>query len=363
MHTRRLAVVIALVVSLAPAVTAAPQSSAAGGLSPGLRAEILDSIERGLEYLRQNQQPDGSWESDSGITGLAATAFLRAPGRRPGEIDPAVRRGLDYIASLAKPDGGIYVRDLPNYYTAVAIQTFVSSGDPEYQPLIDNGREFLVGLQVDEGEGYAENNMFYGGIGYGSDLRPDMANMEYAMSALKDAALPADHPAWEKAIKFLQRAQNRSETNDQEWSIDDGGFVYYPGFSYSGGTTSYGSMTYAGLLSYTHANLTRDDRRVQAALEWIRNNYTVEENPGLGATTLYYYYMVFAKALSTVGEDVIVDAQGVSHNWREDLGMKLLDLQYDEGYWVNSEDPSYWQDNKVLVTAFTLQALEYLLAQ
>jgi len=343
--------------------TAPAEQRGATGLSPDLRVELEQSVERGLEYLRSHQQPDGSWESDSGITGLATTAFLRAPGARPGEIEPAVRRSLDYIAALQKPDGGIYIRDLPNYYTAVAVQTLVASADPKYRPQIEKAREFLVGLQVDEDEGYAEDNMFYGGIGYGSDLRPDMANMEYALSALSDAALPADHPAWERAIIFLQRAQNRSESNDLEWSANDGGFVYYPGFSYSGGTTSYGSMTYAGLLSYTHANLGRDDARVQMAIEWIRNNYTVDENPGLGATTLYYYYMVFAKALAAVGEDVIVDPQGMSHNWREDLGLKLLELQYDEGYWVNAEDPSYWQDNKILVTAFTLQGIEYLLAR
>lgn len=359
--TRFCAPLLAFIILFAPAL-ALPQN---GGdtLSTGLRSELEDAVERGLDFLRAEQQPDGSWEHDPGITGLAVTAFLRAPNAAPGEIEPAVRRGLDYVASMAKADGGIYVRDLPNYYTAVAIQALVASGDPRYRPLIDDAREFLVGLQVDEGEGYAEDNMFYGGIGYGSDLRPDMANMEYALSALSEAALPDDHPAWERALTFLQRAQNRSESNDLEWSRDDGGFVYYPGFSYAGGTTSYGSMTYAGLLSYAHANLTKDDERVQAALAWIRNNYTVEENPGLAATTLYYYYMVFAKALHTFDEDVIVDDQGVAHNWREDLGLKLLELQYDEGYWVNAEDPSYWQDNKSLVTAFTLQALEHLLAR
>jgi len=99
---------------------------------------------------------------------------------------------------------------------------------------------------------------------------------------------------------------------------------------------------------------------MDAALTWIRDHYTVDENPGMGQKTVYYYYMVLAKALASVGEDVIVDAKGQSHNWREELAAKLLSLQHPEGFWVNPVRDE-WQDNPVLVTAFTLTALQYIL--
>jgi squalene-hopene/tetraprenyl-beta-curcumene cyclase len=67
--------------------------------------------------------------------------------------------------------------------------------------------------------------------------------------------------------------------------------------------------------------------------------------------------MVFAKALRAMGEPIIVDAKGQRHNWRDDLGRKLLSLQHPEGYWVN-ENPAEMQGNKVLVTAFTMMAIE-----
>ena len=116
---------------------------------------------------------------------------------------------------------------------------------------------------------------------------------------MKEAELPATSDAWKKAIVFLQRTQNNSETNDQKWAANDGGFVYYPGFTYhvDGGTKSYGSVSYIGLLSYTWANVKKDDDRVKAVVKWIRSNYTVDENPGTGQKTVYYYYMVFARAL------------------------------------------------------------------
>jgi squalene-hopene/tetraprenyl-beta-curcumene cyclase len=138
--------------------------------------------------------------------------------------------------------------------------------------------------------------------------------------------------------------------------------VYYPGFTYhvDGGTKSYGSVTYAGVLSYTYANVKKDDQRVKGAVKWISDNYTVDENPGMGQKTVFYYYMVFAKALAAIDQPTIVDARGRSHNWREELGRKLLSLQNAEGYWVNTV-PDEMQDNKVLVTTFTMTAIQALL--
>ena len=104
----------------------------------------------------------------------------------------------------------------------------VASGKPGYRPLIDRAQAFLTKFQVDEEEGYSKADKFYGGVGYGADLRPDLANLQFALQALKASGLAADHAAWGKAITFLERTQNRSESNDQAWAGNDGGFVYGP---------------------------------------------------------------------------------------------------------------------------------------
>lgn len=46
---------------------------------------------------------------------------------------------------------------------------------------------------------------------------------------------------------------------------------------------AYGGMTYAGFKTYIYAELPRNDQRVTAAYDWIRRNYSVTENPGMGA--------------------------------------------------------------------------------
>lgn len=355
-----------LKVSVCGAVAAAllltTSLSAQRRVAPDVRASLMASLEKGAAYLRSQQKPDGSFDPNPGVSAIAATALLQQTGKTPAQQYASVSKTIDLLKGLQKPDGGIYVRDLPHYVTSVAVMAMVAANRPELRPIVDKGRAFLATTLIDEGEGYSQKDKFYGGVGYGSDLRPDLANLEFALRALKETGLPDNDASWQKAITFLQRTQNRTESNDQPGVGNDGGFMYYPGFTYAtgGGTRSYGSMTYAGLLSYSYANVKKSDQRVQAALKWIRENYTVEENPGIGQTTLYYYYLVFAKALEAFGEDVIVDAQGRRHNWREELGRKIVSLQNAEGYWVNN-DPQYWQDNKVLVTAFTMMAIEHTL--
>jgi squalene-hopene/tetraprenyl-beta-curcumene cyclase len=88
----------------------------------------------------------------------------------------------------------------------------------------------------------------------------------------------------------------------------------------------------------------------------------LKEKPGLGVQALYYYYHTFAKALRVYGQAKIIDGQGQSHLWGEDLARELLRRQSDEGSWVNSESSRWWEGNKILVTAEAVMALEEALA-
>ena len=354
--------------SAAQAARTATAAAAQRGLTTDTERRLRESLAKAEAYLRSQQPANGVWENHPGIAALAATALLRQPGANKTTQLATVGKTLDALAALAKPDGGIYEKTIPHYITAVSTMALVAGGRPQDRPIIERARLYLAENLLDEGEGVAPNEFWYGGMGYGATTRADgrradIISLEYALRAMKEAELPETNPAWQKAIAFLQRTQNNSETNDQAWAANDGGFVYYPGFTYhtDGGTRSYGSATYAGVLSYTWANLKKDDERVQEVAKWLRANYTVDENPGMGQKTVYYYYMVFAKALQALDEPTIVDARGRSHNWREELGRKLLSLQHPEGYWVNNEVKDEMQDNKVLVTSFTMSALQAIL--
>ena len=361
---KKRAVLLSLGLCLAFAQTPTLTAQQTVGLSAATRQKLQDSLAKGAAFLRQQQRPDGRFDNHPGITAMAAAALLNQPGARDREL-ATIGKTLDYLKGLAKPDGGIYEKMIPHYITAVAVQALVAGGRAADKPAIEAARKYLADHLLDEGEGIAKSDKFYGGMGYGGTSDggiADIISLEYSLRAMKEAELPANDPAWEKAIQFLQRTQNYRETSDQPYATNDGGFTYYPGYSQIEGTTkSYGAGTYAGLLSYSWANLQKNDRRVQAAFKWIGENYTLEENPGIGAKALYYYYMVFAKALHAMGEPVITDAKGNKHNWREELAAKLLSLQLPDGSWVNDKNPAEMQANKTLVTSFSMMAIEEIL--
>jgi len=192
---------------------------------------------------------------------------------------------------------------------------------------------------------------------------------------LHDAGLKPDDPAFQEALKFATRSQNLSETNDQVWAGNDGGFVYtaadngnsaageYVGPNGKRMLRSYGSMTYAGLKSMIYAGLSHDDSRVKAAWDWISKNFTVEENPGMSAAGpenakggLYYYYYTMARALEAYGQPVIIDPQNAKHDWRVALIDAIATQQKDDGSFLGQR--KWMEDNPILVTAYVVQALE-----
>jgi squalene-hopene/tetraprenyl-beta-curcumene cyclase len=123
---------------------------------------------------------------------------------------------------------------------------------------------------------------------------------------------------------------------------------------------SYGTMSYAGLLSLIYAKLGPNDPRVATVKEWLAKNYTLEENPGMGSKGLYYYYNVMSKALTAANQDTIKLENGKEVDWRQELGNAILSKQRGDGSWVNS-DGGWMESNPVLVTAYQVIALEQVL--
>lgn len=332
---------------------------AAAATDPALIGEAKRAADSGLRYLRTHQGEDGSWSGSVGITALALRAFLENRRGYTEEDGPFITRPIQFLLAHVKDDGSIsetiYNR---NYNTAVAITALEATGNPQYDEVIRGGQQFLQGLQLGPKDGYEADHKYYGGIGYGGDERPDLSNQYMAIEALKATGLAEDDPLWDRAVTFISRCQNNSETNDIQGMGNDGGFTYMPLYSPHGDAGSYGGMTHAGLLALLYAGVERDDPRVQAAYGWIQGNYTLEDNPGAkGKQGLFYYYNAFSKTMRAWGEPELVDDRGVAHDWRADLINRLMALQKADGSWVNDESGRWWEDRKDLVTAWTVIAL------
>jgi squalene-hopene/tetraprenyl-beta-curcumene cyclase len=346
-----------------------------------LKQEIRQSIARGNAWLQSQQKPAGYWD-DEGIpafTALALTAATRDPNfDRKAPFPESIEKGFTWLLAQQKEDGGIYNRGLSAYNTATSVTAMVAAGREQYEPAIVRARKHLIDNQWDIGQKEENDNLNDGGIGYGSkNDHTDMSNTYLAIEALAlsqkviEDGKHGDQPDldWDAAVTFLSRCQNLEKTNDQTWASDDsknkGGFIYAPGQSKAGedklpdGRTalrSYGSISYAGLLSFIYAKLSADDPRVVAVKEWLGKNYTLSENPGMGAQGLYYYYQTMSKALSAANINLLELEDGTRADWRKDLGEKLLATQREDGSWVN-DNGRWMESNPVLVTAYTVLSL------
>jgi squalene-hopene/tetraprenyl-beta-curcumene cyclase len=357
-----------------------------------LKQELKRTCQLGYAFLEKNQNPDGSW-SNAGfpaLTGLVTYAFLTSADYIDSKEKPEfIHKALDFIVDNAHENGAIYKDGLPNYNTSICIMALLAANDVKYHPYILKARRYIASLQLDQGEKGQTDQSYDGGIGYGTKDHSDMSNTYMALEALKASKfLESDDQLavymdlkglqkatldWDAALKFIERCQNLPGYNDQAWSSADeknkGGFVYFPGNSQAGEETlkdgkkalrSYGSMTYAGLLSFIFADLKKEDPRIQAAYGWIKKNYTLKENPGVGQQGLYYYYHTMAKALTLYGDDYLAIENKDAVDWRKELAVKFVEEQRENGSWINAS-ARWWENDPVLVTAYALISLNMII--
>jgi squalene-hopene/tetraprenyl-beta-curcumene cyclase len=339
-------------------------------------AEAFEStVQRAVRYLMERgQAEDGSFSKNLGpaVTSMCVRSLLEHG--IPLE-HPQVQKGLRYLEATVQSDGGIYQTGsvLKNYETCVALVCFQRANrDGRYDQTIRNALAYLKGLQFNDLKGHDLNSDFFGGVSYDVIKKPDISNTSFFLEALEAAGEDGDSEAVQRALVFLARSQNLpSQYNTAPWAAkvsdeDLGGFIYSAaeggeskaGATDAGGLRSYASMTYAGLKSFLYAGLSKDDVRVKAAVDWIRRNYSLSTNPGMGEQGLYYYYHVFAKALSNLKEPLFIDHQGVQHHWKNDLILQLQRIQNPDGSWTNKTDRWYEGDPN-LVTSYALLALSY----
>jgi squalene-hopene/tetraprenyl-beta-curcumene cyclase len=386
-------ILAAALLSVPAAFSAEPPARDEANVS--LRNEVLTAISKGLAWLQQQQQPNGALVNPlnptpsaehPALTALPLLAFHHEPtGRAATDYAVTLKKGYQFLRSQVQSDGGIYAKGLSNYNTAVSMQALLNSDEQVDRQITSRAREFIVNQQA---EGMTKPELD-GGFGYGPTgaspkrQHPDLDNTLIALEALRayKKARPTTEVAagkdlnWQAAIEFISRTQNLPSHNKMQWASGDpankGGFVYYPGYSNAGemvlpdgknALRSYGSMTYGGLLSFIYADLKKDDPRVVAALEWLGKNYTLEENPGMGRSGLFYYYHLAAKGLATAKVNDLQTADGKKINWQRDIALKLINLQKPDGTWVN--DTARWMEtDPVLVTTYGVLTLEIIYNQ
>jgi squalene-hopene/tetraprenyl-beta-curcumene cyclase len=335
--------------------------------------KVLDAIRMGEEYLRVHQEADGNFskgllDPKPAFTAMVVHALAHCPDKAYVKYQPFVTRAAEAILARQQPDGAIYTPaiGMPTYVTSVSIMALASLENPAYKGAIERAKKYLLSVQNSDPESLTE-----GGAGYSANGRVSGDVTGMWIEALKDAGVTPGDPAFKNAEKFLQRLQNNPETNTQPAAGtevgDDGGFFYRPGESpanYDQAKSgkkiprSYGLMTYAALKSFLYMDVGKNDPRVQSAIHWAKNHYTLEENCGLekGQDGLFYYYLTMAKALAAYGEPVLQTSKETV-NWAQDMSAKILGLQASDGSWRNDQSSKFMENDSILVTTYAIQVL------
>jgi squalene-hopene/tetraprenyl-beta-curcumene cyclase len=368
-------------------------------------AQALEAWRRGADFLLAQRGSDGTWGRQGhpsvAYTALIASALLRAPEPERTRRAAEAMRALEWITARQNGDGSFseMMETHKTYTTGIVLHALASTEETRsrWADAIRRAQDWMRGAQMQEG-------IYRGGLGYGDrEIKveqgqarvvvedvPSLSTTAFAAEGMRAAGAGAEDPFFRLVTAYVQSCQNSGETNDSEDLIarlraagyvigEDGGMVYAPfppeknkpsPVENEDGTRtmrSYGSMTYEGLKTYLYAGLTREDPRVEAAMRWVRANYTVERHPGFefdrtpraGDTGLYYYYLAMARALDAYGERPLRLEDGGEADWVADLVSALLRRQRENGSWFN-ENPRWWEDDPVLVTAYALHALNVL---
>ena len=362
---------------------ATAQAAETTAVSEAAKKEAQAAIEKGLAWLAAQQLPDGHW-SDEKNPALTALPLWALSASGSGAYGPQIDKAVAFVLAKAQPDGGIYVPNperggagLGNYNTSLSMMGLQATGRKDVVPAILKARAYTASTQLTGDDEHA------GGFGYdkGGRRHTDLTNTGMAIDAMRRTQSVEDlRPAgekradlnWDAALKYVDNMQKKE-------GEDKGGFLYVKSFGPApamGGTNatarrpagappggrpplrSYGSITYVGLLSMMHTNLTRNDPRVRSAFDYCTKHWTLDENPGQGGQGLFFYYNVLTRALCAAGIDAIPQDSGAALGWREALIKKVVSLQKADGSWEN-ENNRWWENDPALVTSYSLLALEF----
>ncbi len=316
---------------------------------------LQQAIDRGVEYLKRQQKPDGSW-SDSpphvgGVSALCTLALLTA-GVPPD--DPVIQKALRQFRRFQP--------QTVNSTYSVSLQTMVlCRAEPDRDAaLIQQNIRWLERVQVKDGPD--RGGWSYPGFG----VRADNSNSQFALLALYEAervGIRASDDVWKNARDYWEGVQN-----------PDGSWGYQKGLEGTGSMTCAGISALVIVYAMVHSpnaviqgdqiqccQAAKDENdRIRRGLNWLSRNFSVRQNPQSGSKWLLYYLY----GLERVGRLTSQRFIG-SHDWYREGSAFLLELKTRRAggddaarlaadYWVGPAPAGTGEDDPLVATAFAL---------
>lgn len=263
-------------------------------------ALATNAVERALDWLAAQQQPNGAWSTNVALQALPLLAHLSA-GCTPlgGPRAAVVERGLRVLLAQQQPDGGFTGGGAGMYGQGIATLVLAEVSGMTRQPTrVDIALRRAVGLilraqAVPKGD-FHEGGWRYEPTAADSDLSVTIWQV-MALRAAAASGLAIPQEALDRAVAYIRRCQHPS-----------GGFGYQPG-----GLP--GSARTAGALVALQACGVRDRQLLRAGRDWLA------AHPLLPDGEFYYYGAHYAAQLGVgFDERALLGRQSADGSWPVD---------------------------------------------
>ena len=325
----------ALVLLLAAGPAGAQGAVVAENLLPDPQqmARVEAAVDRALEYIQQQQRPNGSWPSsfgsNNGINGICLLAFLgrgHVPGRGP--YQDVVDRGVNYILATQQKNG-LYLSPNPStgpmYEHALATLAMVEAygfiPSVAMRASVRRAVDLIIKSQSPLG------GWRYQPVPGSADLSVTVMQI-VALRAAMNARLEVPKQTVANALKYVRAC-----------AVPAGGFAYQPGGAPGQARTA------AGLLSMQLFGAF-DDRAVAKGLAYLAK---VPFKPTIAYFWYANYYAMQAHFQA-----------GGSHwaNWHPKIRTMLLDSQQSDGSWPGYVEEKYNGPARCYSTGLAAMVLE-----
>jgi hypothetical protein len=297
---------------------ARPKDSAANKPAENeITPELNDAINLGFEYLRSQQNSDGSfgrgrYAKHVAITALCGLAYM-ADGNTPtrGEYAAEVSKALDFVLAHAQETGllasdGSHGPMYGHGFAALFLGEVygMNPEDARVRDALVKAVELIVGTQNDEG------GWRYNPVPYDADVSVTICQV-MALRSARNAGVKVPKQTIDRAVDYVRKCQN-----------PDGGFKY---MLQAGGSAWPRSA--AGVATLYYAGIYEDDS-IDRGLDYLMRNAF----PGMGmAGQAHYYYGMYysAQAMYLAGGDKWA-------KWWPAARQELIARQSANGGWLDS---------------------------
>lgn len=306
----------------------------------GLQERIDRAIDGGIEFLRRNQNRDGSWSGSRfgsykvGGTALAAYALVESGVPKS---DPAIQLALRYLEG----------REPTMTYSAGCLLLFLAElNDKAYRKRMQRTLDLLVKWENKHKPGtwsYPQgvvdlSNTQFAALGFWAAHRRGLKVPVKTLQRMVDATMELHQ---EEPRRATYRVKN--DRYEEEVKAKIAGFTYLPRDAKN---PPRGSMTAAGLGILRIGRIIANNRlgggrrsamkrSERQGLGWLIKNWTVKANPGHNSQHLYFLW-----ALERIGAFLETETIG-GHRWYREGAQYLVGAQVANGGWNNQHETAY----------------------